>query len=336
MNLGIIGLGYWGYNYLRILNELNNVSLKYYCDLDKRKIKKTWIYANNAKITSSYQDILRDSETGIIIITTPPNTHYHIIKDCLEARKDVLVEKPLTLSVEEGEKIVNLARKKNKILMVGHTYLSNPGILKLKSLIDSGKLGDILYGIALRLGLSPIRKSASVLWDLASHDVSIALYLFGIPTSLSCIGESYIQRGIEDYANIVLRYQNKINFSIYTSWFCPEKIRKVTLVGKNKMAVFDDMNKSEMIKVFKKKLNSTLLNNSPTYIDHQNIVKEGTIEIPYIDQSEPLKNQINHFIECVRTRRTPRSDGEHGLKVIKILETAEKSLKNNGKMIKIR
>ena len=158
--------------------------------------------------------------------------------------------------------------------MVGHTYLSNPGIIKLKSLIDSNELGELLYGIALRLGLSPIRKSVSVVWDLASHDVSIALYLFGFPTSISCTGESYIQAGIEDYANMVLRYQNKINFSILTSWFCPEKTRKITLVGKNKMAVFDDMNKSEMVKIFKNTLDYTLLNNSPHILTTKTLLRK--------------------------------------------------------------
>lgn len=335
MNVGIIGLGYWGHNYLSILNQLGNVSIKYCCDFGKLGSKNIK-YISNAKITSDYKDILRDPAVEAIIITTPPNTHYQIIKDCLEAEKDVLVEKPMTLNSKEGGEVVNLSKKKNKILMVGHTYLFNPGIIKLKSLIDSNEFGELLYGIALRLGLSPIRKSASVIWDLASHDISIALYFFGFPASVLCIGESYIQGGIEDYANLVLRYPNKLNFSIYISWFCPEKIRKITLVGKKRMVVFDDMNKFEMIKIYEKSLDFALLNDNPTYIDHQNIVREGSIEIPYIEQSEPLKNQIMHFVECVKARTLPRSNCNHGLEVVKILEAAEKSLKNNGQLIEIK
>lgn len=334
MNFGVIGLGYWGPNYMRILNELPDVSLKYCCDLDKRRLTYSKEF-HNTTMTSSYHDILRDEEIDAVIITTPSNTHYKIVKDCLKSGKDVLVEKPLALNSKEGRELIILAEKKNKILMVGHTYLFNPGIIMLKSMVDSGEFGELLYGIAMRMGLGPIRKSASVLWDLATHDISILVYLFGCPSSVSCIGQSYIQNGIEDYASINLRYQNKLNFSIYSSWFCPEKIRKMTIVGKSRMVVFDDVNKSEMIKVFRRTLDNKLLNYNPKYIDHQNIIRYGATEIPYIPQSEPLKNQVMHFIGCIRTRAAPKSDGNHGLKVIRIAQAAEKSFKKNGRPIEV-
>jgi predicted dehydrogenase len=336
INVGIIGLGYWGPKYIRVLSELGDVHLKYLCDLEKQKLEKSKGYLQNIKSVLDYQEILKDPEIKAVIITTPPTTHYKIIKDSLEAGKDVFVEKPLTLNSKEGEEVVNLAKKKNLILMVGHMYLFNPGIEKIKSLIEEKELGEILYGIALRLGLSPIRKSASALWDLATHDLSVFLHLFGFPSNLSCTGESYFQKGIEDYVSITLRYPNKMNFSIYVSWFCPEKIRKITIIGTKKTIIFDDMNKQEMVKIYQKSFDMSSLDILPTYIDHQNIVREDDTKIPFIQQSEPLKNQIIHFTECITTRKMPLSDGKEALNVIKILEAADYSLKNKGKIVEIK
>lgn len=334
INIGVVGLGYWGPNYVRVLSEIEGVTLKYCCDLDENKLDKLKRFLNKVKTTTDYREILDDEEVDAVIITTPPNTHYKLIKDSLEHQKHVLVEKPLTDNLESAKEVVNLAEKLNKVLMVGHIYLFNPGILKLKTIINSGELGQLFYGIALRLGLGPIRKFASALWDLAIHDIYISMYLFDSkPISVSCSGESYLQDGTEDYVNVTLKYPNKINFSIYASWFCPEKTRKITLVGSKKMVVFDDINKTEMIKIFEKSLNLTLLNSTPEYVDHQMIVRQGDTRIPYIEQSEPLKNQVKHFIECIKTGKTPKSSGKHGLNVIKVLDAAEKSLKNGGKSV---
>jgi len=329
LNLAVVGLGYWGPNYVRVLSEIERVTLKYCCDLDESKFDKLRRFLSNVKTTTDYKEILEDEEVDAVVITTPPNTHYRIIKDCLKHQKHVLVEKPMTDNLENAKEVVNLANKVGKVLMVGHIYLYNPGILKLKNMLETGEMGRVFYGIALRLGLGPIRKFASALWDLAIHDIYISMYLFkSKPISVLCVGESYLQDDIEDYVNLTLKYPNKINFSIYASWFCPEKARKITLVGSEKMVTFDDTNKTEMIKIFEKSLNLALLNSTPKYVDHQMIVRQGDTKIPYIEQSEPLRNQIEHFIECIKTGKTPRSCREQGLTVIEVLEAAEKSLKS--------
>ena len=336
MKVGIIGLGYWGPHYVRIINELADVDLAYCCDLDEKNLVKMKGRYLQGKFTVSHHDILHDPEVQAVIIATPPNSHYKLIKEALEAGKDVLVEKPLTLDTSLAKEVVDIANRNKRVLMVGHTYVFNPGIEKLREMIRQQQFGRMLYGTALRLGLSPIRKSASALWDLATHDISVFVHLFGKPLSVLCVGESYLQEGVEDYVNLILHYPNNVQFSAYASWLCPEKVRKMTFVGTKSMVVFDDVNKMETIKIFRKTIDLEAITTGSKFSDHQSMVREGDTEIPFIKQSEPLKNQMIHFLDCIRKRTIPQSDGLQGLEVVKVLEAAEQSLRSRGTSIEIK
>jgi predicted dehydrogenase len=221
-----------------------------------------------------------------------------------------------------------LAEKNKVILMTGHVYLYNPGIRKLKEYIKENKLGKIYYLKSERMALGPIRKKGSVLWDLAIHDVYVALYLLEeMPTSVFAQGGDYLQKDIEDFVNLNLKFPKNIFCSIGASWFAPQKIRELMVVGSEGMAIFDDVDKHEMLKIYERKINKNLLGSTPHYSDHQNIVNVGDVYTPHIEQSEPLKNQAIHFIECIKNNKNPLTSGEEALKVIKVLEEAERTLK---------
>jgi len=336
INVAVVGLGYWGPNYVRILNELKESTVKYCCDLDQKNLDEIKNLSLAAKTTNEYMEVAESSDIDGVIITTPLNTHFKIAKDFLLHDKHVLVEKPFTSSSEEAMELIKIAEKKDLILMVGHVYVYNPGVQKLKEVITN-KLGKLYYVRAERLGLGPIRKHANALWDLGTHDISIATYLLdSMPESVAAEGASYIQEDVEDMMFLTLNFPNNVIYNIYVSWIAPEKIRKTTAVGSDAMVVFDDVNKSEMIKVYDRKINKGLLNSTPEYSDHQSIVSIGDIHIPVVEQSEPLKNQVKHFLDCISNSKKPITDGYGGLKVIKILENAEKSLKNDGVRIVCR
>ncbi|MFN4133670.1 MAG: Gfo/Idh/MocA family protein [Candidatus Hadarchaeales archaeon] len=326
VTLGIIGLGYWGPNYLRILREIARV--KYCCDLDEKVLARIKLLYPEIKTTKNYKKVAKDAEVDAVVIAAPLNAHYEIGKFCLENGKHILIEKPFVSNTKEAEELARISKKKKRVLMVGHVYEYNPGVRKLKEIIRTGKLGEIYYMSAERVGLGPIRKYASALWDLATHDISIALYLFEkMPVEIAANGESYIQKGVPDVVFLSMRFPGGIFSNIHATWIAPEKIRKVTIVGSRGMAVFDDVNKSEMVKIYEREIDKSLLDSTPEYIDHQSIVKIGNVYIPPVDQSEPLKLQCEHFLECITENKTPLTDAEDGIRVVKVLEAAEKSLK---------
>jgi predicted dehydrogenase len=332
LNVGIVGLGYWGPHYARILHQLKNCCVKYCCDLDPQKLDGIKKLYPDVLTIQDYKIIAQDKNIDCVVIVTPLVTHYELAEYFLKNGKHVLMEKPFTATAKQARDLVTLARKKKLVLMVGHVYKYNSGIRALKEMIDKGRLGSIYYIKAERMGLGPIRKHASALWDLATHDISIVLYLTGqMPKHVSCDGGIYIQKDLEDFITLNLGFSGGIKCSISASWFAPEKIRKITVVGSKGMAVFDDVNKREIIKVYDHAINDSLINSTPDYHDHQNIVRIGDISVPDIEQSEPLKVQVEHFLECISKNQKPFSDGIDGLNVIKILEKAQKCLNKRRK-----
>jgi len=334
VNIAVIGCGYWGPNYVRIFNELKESKVICCCDLDKNNLNKMKGLYPFVTTTEDYKKIAKDPNIDGIVITTPLNAHYEIAKFCLERKKHVLIEKPFTSNSKQGEELMQIAKDNNLILMVGHVYEYNSGIRKLKEIMKE-KLGKIYYINAERVGLGPIRKHANVLWDLATHDISIALFLLGtLPKEVTAMGGSYIQENIEDLVFVSLKFPNGVIYNINASWIAPEKVRKTTVIGSKGMAVFDDVNKSEMLKVYEREIDKNSLNSTPKYTDHQSIVIMGDIYIPKIEHSEPLKNLTKHFLECITENKTPLTDAQDGLNVIRVLEAAEESLKNNGKVVR--
>lgn len=261
-------------------------------------------------------------------MATPITTHYKLVKECLNHDKDVLCEKPLTVSVEEAEELVRLADKRGRILMVGHIFLFNTGIQELKKLIKEDRLGKIYYIHSKRTNLGPIREDVNAVYDLASHDVSVFSYLLDLqPKNLIAKGEAFLQKGIEDIAFVTFSYPEKILGNIYVSWLDPQKVRQITVVGDKKMVVLDDLNNFEPIRIYNKGVIR-----EPYYDDFgqfQLLLRESEILIPKIKLEEPLRKQNQHFLESIRTRKKPLSDGLSGLQAVKVLSAIQQSLKSN-------
>jgi len=336
ITIGIVGLGYWGPNYARAFDSLSESEVRYCCDTNNEVLQNMKISNRFIKITSNYQDMLSDPEVNAVVIATPASTHYQIAKECLERGKDTLVEKPFTLSSKEAEELVALARKKERVLMVAHTFEYNPAVHKLRGYISNGDLGDIYYLHFSRTGLGPIRKDTNAMWDLAPHDISMLLYLTGeMPLDVSARGRSYLQKGIEDVVFLTPTIPNNILASIHVSWLDPYKLRKLTVVGSEKMAVFDDVDKTETLRILDKGVQRFGERSYADYGEFQLSVRDGNILIPKIEMTEPLKNQCLHFLECIEERKEPLTNGEEGLKVVKILEAAQESLGNNGKVVAV-
>lgn len=331
MKTAIIGCGYWGPNYVRIFNEIDDSNLLYIADVDHKKLAKV-VKNSDIKITKNYEKILEDDEVEAVVISTPSSTHYKIAKDCILKDKHVLVEKPLTLSSKESKELIELAESRKKLLMVGHTFIFNPAVQKLKEYIKNGTLGEIHYLSFVRTGLGPVRKDVNAMWDLAPHDISILNYLLeSTPSKVSARGEWYIQQGIEDVVFLNLKFENKILANIHASWLNPQKVRQVTVVGSKKMAVFDDVSQTEKLVLFDKGVQKEYTYAS--YGEFQLKLRSGDILIPDIKMTEPLKNECIHFIECIKNNKKPITDGRSGLEVVRILEMAQESLKNAGREV---
>ncbi|MBL7206044.1 MAG: Gfo/Idh/MocA family oxidoreductase [Candidatus Aenigmarchaeota archaeon] len=333
INVAVIGCGYWGPNYIRIFNELQESKIVCCCDLHRTNLEKIKSLYPDVKIFEDYKELAENPDVDAMVITTPMDTHYEIAKYCLEKGKHVLIEKPFVSNIEQGKELMKIANENNLVLMVGHVYMYNTGIRKLKEIIKE-KLGDIYYINAERLGLGPIRKHANALWDLATHDISIVLFLLdALPEKIIAEGGSYIQNDVEDLVFVNLKFPNGIICNIHANWIAPEKIRKITIVGSKGMVTFDDVNKNEMIKFFERSIDDSISENLSEYSDYQSIISIGDVHVLKVKQSEPLKNQAEHFLECISQNKNPLTDAKDGLRVIKILETAQESLKNGGKNI---
>lgn len=306
LNVGIVGAGYWGKNYLRKFSELDGSRVLWCSDLDVKCLEKVRQQYPSIRLSVNYQDILRDPAIDVVCIATPASTHYAICKDALESNKHVLIEKPLALTSGEGEKLVRLSEKKETVLMVDHTFLYNAAIRKLKEYVSNGNLGDIRYFSFVRTSFGPIRSDVNALWDLAPHDISMLQFLHVFkPSSIYAIGQSYLKKSVEDVVFVTVRYPDKVIANIQVSWLQPGKTRKVFVVGSEKTAVFDDLEESQKLKI---------------------IANNGETVVPSIDHSEPLKNVCACFLECVSNNSKPLADGKNGLEVVKILENAQRSL----------
>lgn len=334
LKVGLIGCGYWGNNYIRVLNDLSPLcELLWCCDQNKDILNKIKL---DIKKTSDYLEVLKDSEVDAVVIAVPTTLHYDVTKSALEHGKHVLVEKPITTSSSQAFELSKLADKNKRVLMVGHIFEYNSSVGKMKSLIGSGELGNIFYFYSTRTGLGPVRKDVNVIWDLATHDVSILLNLFkDIPESVIAFGESYIQKGIEDVVFINLKFKDKKIANIHVSWLDPHKIRKTTIIGSKKMVIFDDVSMEDKIIIFDKGIDYFKEKGASPNEDYRISLRTGDKIIPKIEVIEPLKEQTRHFLDCIIENKKPLTDGLNGYNVVKILEAAQKSLKNDSKEVKI-
>lgn len=335
IRLGIIGLGYWGPNLVRVFSELPGSSVVRVSDLDESRLNAISHKFPTVEKTRDYRDIINDSSIDAVVVTTNLTAHFKIVLDALNAGKHVLVEKPLTDTVERSKKLVNAARKSGKLLMVGHTFLFNAGVLKLKDYIRTREIGGLMYMHATRTNLGPIRKDANALWDLASHDISVFLHLVGeMPTEVTASGGTFLRNGVEDAAFLTLRFPGNIIGNIHVSWLEPCKVRKITLIGDKKMVVFDDIDQLEPIKIYDKGVIKE--KRYENFGEFQLILRDGDVLVPKIRLSEPLKNECAEFIEAVKNGSGTLSDGIFGQNVVKVLCAAQKSLKHNGRPERIK
>jgi len=284
-------------------------------------------------VTRHFEDLLEDPDLQAIVIATTAATHYPLCKAALEAGKDVYVEKPFVLAVDQAEELIKLAEREDRILMVGHLLEYHPVINRLKQMIDSRELGDIYYIYNQRVNLGMVRGDENALWNFAPHDISSILYLLGKePTDVAARGQSYLQRGIEDVVFLSINFSGRSMAHIHVIWLDPHKIRKITIVGSKKMAVFDDIEAMEKLKIYNKCAEHNAEYN--TFAEYVTL-RFGDITIPHMTIDEPLRLECQHFLRCIVERKQPLSDGRDGLRVLRVLEAAQKSLRCNGLPIPI-
>ena len=328
LRLGIIGCGYWGPNLVRNFVEIPTSTVIAVADLDQERLEHIQTCYPQVMVTSDYHDLFGLS-LDAAVVATPPATHFSLARDALMHDLHVLVEKPLTIASGDAQQLIDLAEERDRILMVGHTFIYNPAVRALKEIICRGEIGDIHYVDAVRVSLGLFQQDLNVLWDLAPHDISILLYMLGSdPISVSARGTACILDGIEDVAYMNLLFPDNVLAHIHVSWLDPCKVRRITVVGSRKMVVYDDVESLEKLKIYDKGVQDPPYTN--TFGDFQFAYRYGDITIPNLRFTEPLRLECDHFLESILTRRRPETDGYNGLKVLRIIEAAEKSLRNSG------
>jgi predicted dehydrogenase len=334
IKVGVIGCGYWGPNLVRNFRQSADCQLKVLCDASEQRLSHMRRLYPEVATTQQYSDLLGDRDLDAVVIATPVRFHYPMAKAALEAGKHVFIEKPITRTESEAEELVELARQKGRILMVGHTFLFSPAVRRMKEIVDAGDIGEVQYIAARRLNLGLIQKDINVAWDLAPHDISILLHILDeVPVTVSCQGSWHVTKGIEDVTMMYLSFRKNRCATIHNSWLDPKKVRQMTVVGSKRMIVYDDTEPLEKLKIYDARVDAPPHYDSFaefTYSYHY-----GDSYVPYIKQDEPLKLESQHFLECIRDGRTPITSGQLGLEVVRILEAATQSLRQQGAAVKV-
>jgi predicted dehydrogenase len=320
--LGVVGCGQWGPNQIRTFFFHPHAEVTRICDTDTRRLDAMKSVYRHVETTTRFEDITRHPDIDAVVITTPVATHFAVAKDALMNGKDVLCEKPLTHTSAEARELVKIALDKKRILMVGHVFLFNPGIIKLKEVIDSKECGQTYYLHAERTNLGPVRKDVNAVYDLASHDIAIFNYLLGAkPKVISATGKGYLQPNVEDVAFVTLEYPGGILAHIHVSWLDPKKVRQITVVGSKKMVTWDDLAMNGPVEIFSKRIEREQFYKD--YGEFHLLAKDGEVLIPAVKAEEPLKRQAEHFLNAILHRTPPLSDGKNGLEVVETLEAIQ-------------
>jgi len=332
--VGVIGCGYWGPNLIRNFTQISRTDVTRVADLNEDRLNHMKMLYPLIETTKNYKDIIEDPEIDIVAVATPVHTHHKLASEALNAGKHVFVEKPIAASTAEAEELVALSEKYDRKLMVGHTFLYTSAVQKMKEIIDSGELGEIYYISSQRLNLGLFQPDINVIWDLAPHDISIILFLLGRePMMVSAIGASHYNQLIEDVAVLTLQFPDNLIAFVQTSWLDPDKIRRMTVVGSKKMMVYDDVQPTEKIRIYDKAVEKP--RHYDTFDEFHYSYKYGDIVIPKINGAEPIRTELDHFIDSIVNNTEPISGGINGLQVVKILEAAQKSIKNKNKPIEL-
>jgi len=332
INFALIGCGYWGPNFIRVIQNSESAFLSQVCDTDENKMAGLKAKHPGLEFTGNLEDIIANPEIEAVVVCTPANTHFDISKKLLLSGKHVLCEKPLANNATQCLELDTISRQTGKKLLVGHVFEYNEVIRHMKKLITCGEIGDIFYMQFTRMGLGPARNDVNVIFDLASHDVSIAVSLMNaMPVAVSANGSCFTKDGLEDVAFVQLEFANKVFANINVSWIDPIKQRIVKVVGSKKMLLFDDISIAEKLKIIK--MGKGYQISSGDFGSFQLSVKDGEIMIPNLQHPEPLITEFNHFIAGINGEENIVTDATYAANVVHVLELAQTSIRNNGKKI---
>lgn len=322
--LGVVGCGYWGRNLVRNFYDLG--ALAGVCDTEPSRLDEIR-HKYSVAATSRLDDLLSRTEIQAVAIAAPAAQHFEIARKALLAGKDVFVEKPLALRVEEGEQLVELARHHSRVLMVGHLLHYHPAIIRLRKILREGELGKVEYISSSRLNLGKLRTEEDILWSFAPHDISAILYLLDeVPAKITAQGASYLNHSIADVTLTIMSFASGVKAHIFVSWLHPFKEQKLVIVGDRKMAVFDDTQDERKLVLYPHRID---------WVDRVPIARRAEGEVVPLERDEPLKLECQHFLECIASRQTPRTDGENGVRVLKILHAAGQSIREHGQPVPV-
>jgi len=335
LGVAVIGCGYWGINYIRVLKELLEVETVVACDARQMQLKQVRESFSGVVTAERLEDVLESEWVHAVIVATPATTHFEVTKQALEAGKHVLVEKPLTTDTAEARELVELADRLGLTMAVGHTFLHNAAVQKMKEYISSGTIGDLHYLYSRRTNLGPIRHDVNALWDLAPHDISIFNYLLdAAPAWVSAVGAKPLENGNADVGFVTIGYEDGTVAHLHVSWVDPFKVREVVVVGSQQRIVFDDLNMSEPVRVYEKGV-TPLPGETDAYEGFSYVIRDGDIVSPKIDAKEPLKAQVICFFESIALGSRPSSDGLVGLSVVEVMRAIDRSLEMGGAPVQV-
>ena len=333
VRVALVGLGYWGPNLARNLAAVTDGRLAAICDADADRLERVGRQYPDARPFTDYAALLSDPDIDAIVLATPVHTHFDMAHAALSAGKHVLVEKPLATTSAECENLIALAADLDRRLMVGHVFIYNAAVRKVKEYIDSGELGEVFYVYSQRLNLGQVRQDVNAMWNFAPHDISILCYWLGSePLAVTARGYSYIQPGIEDVVFMTLDFPGGVGANVHISWLDPLKVRRMTVVGSDKMVVYDDVSADSKVTVYdrgvsKKQLDPAKrsLGTYRTFGEFQLLLRAGDVLIPQLTFTEPLLAECQEFVDSIREGRSPLTDGRQGLAVVRALEAAQRS-----------
>jgi len=336
VGVAVVGLGYWGPNLAKSIELTGKGELLWLCELDEERLAAVGAKYPAAQTTRAIEQVLADPAVDAVVISTPVSHHHALAKRALLAGKHVLVEKPLAASAAECEDLIDVARRAERILMVGHVFEFNPGIVALKGLIDGGDLGRVCHFSFERTNLGPVRTDVNALWDLASHDISIMCYLLdSAPQNVTARGQAVLNPRIEDAVFATFTFPGNVLGHVHASWLNPRKVRNITVVGDRRMAHFDDLDLKAPIKIYDKRVEAGPRAAAvyDSFLTHKTMVVDGGVLVPPVEMSPPLQAECDHFLECVRSGGEPRTGGASGLRVVHALEAAMRSMRNESRLI---
>ncbi len=330
VRVGVIGLGYWGPNLVRNFRAVDDAEVRVCCDREASRTRDIVRHFAGMRTTAKAEAVLADDSIDAVVIATPVATHYELARTALESGKHVLVEKPLTADLAQAEELVRLAEDRGRVLMVDHVFLYSPAVRKIKEIVDGGQLGDLLFVDSVRINLGLLQHDVNVVWDLAPHDVSIVDHMVGrMPRSVAAFGASHTESDIEDVAYLNLDYGDGLIANFHLNWLSPVKIRYTMLGGSRKSLVYNDLDPVERIKVYDSGISvrpDDLERRRGMLVDY----RVGDVWSPHVSRGEPLHVMAEHFVDCAARGKTPLSDGHAGLRVVRILDAAQRSIRAQG------